>query len=217
MTDLPFDPADLSAAEFSDAFDEVIDLYEPGVLPGCSPIEITQASRFGFTQHQAEQTVADERLLDIVRRSWDNYPVPDVVRDQASGSDQLALAVAELLHRTGHTLDIERSIEGIDWILLADSVLSAGAVKGQRASDDAQSWTVDDPFVDAAVLVQREGEGYRVRCVPEITRGPALLVLRWRGGGDTRVLVTVIEGEVVDEWVESPAGLTPDAIAFVSR
>lgn len=215
------EPARASSEEFSQALDEVLDLYEPGVLPGCSAIEITQASRFGFTQVQIQESLADAELLAVIRRSWDLHGVPDVVRRQASTPGTFGELLEQLLRSTGHALEMDETVSDINWVLLADSVLAAGATKGATDPDFPdvadETWTVDDRFVGSAVLVAREGVGYRVRCVPEITRGPAVLALRWRTGGDTRLAVTVVAGEVIDQLVEGPSGEPPVAIAFVGR
>ena len=233
MTDQPTEPDEPDLLAGDSAIDADLDIpelsaavlmYPAGVVPGLDPLEIVTASFYGFNTLQARTVLADQSLLSLVRRTWDEAPPSERIRRRAASDDDLGRLTLAILDATGHAerhevlaTAVEDLLASIDWILLETSLQSGAAVKGARDSSPDE-WVVDDPFVAAIVLVVRVGDRYRIACVPEANNGHALLRLLWTDDTVTSVPVTITAGdELVTEVSRPTPGVDLHALAFTKE
>lgn len=204
--------------EFDDPWDDplmrdvarIAGQYPQGTVPGTDPLEILTGLYTGLSRPQLDAVAGSPALLELVRRTWDSAGVSEAIRRAASEGTELGRAHARLLGRLGHSVTI--APEDIDWLLVDLESLTAATKGGRGASGDR--WTLDDDYTQASVSVDLGADTLEVGVVPELSRGPALLLVRWADGAVERRRVRLVAGTpVMERFVAS--GRRVLGIAFV--
>lgn len=199
---------------------DIAGTYPPGIIPGLHPIEILGGAHHGFDHVQARLIANDRTLLDFLASHWDHHPPTEPYRDLAARDTALGHLHREILHATGHLEELP-PIEEPSWLRPVGIAGSVGAKSGETGTpaSGAASWTIDDPFTEATVLIRRVAGDLEIAVVPERDRGPARLQLRWASPVDfTEVDVTLTQGRPTRVVVTptSPDAML-DALAFTPR
>lgn len=173
--------------------------YANGALPDADPLEILTGLHLGLSPRQLDTLDGDLALRNLVRRHWDHEGVDPTLAAVASRADDLGRRHLALLRSLGYdpdAPDLGRKVDQVVWLALSTAP-QALATKGPDVAD-TRRWTLWCSPLECHLVVTRQGDGYDVAFVPEVTpAGTGDVWVRWDDDSEDRASVDLTPRQLV--------------------